>query len=253
MSRNHAFAPMLWLASLLLGLLCSCKSTDSAAETSPHAAAPTPGDDVQDIQLVEFLLPSDSAISGVKFNISKYEITNRQYQAFVRDTGYDGRDHPSSKGTEPFLHHFTDGRHPEGRAEYPVCYVNWWHARAYCDWLSMKIGKTVRLPTAEEWLFVAAGAEKRKYTWGNDWDLKRCNWGSTEDGFAESAPVGSFPNGCTPEGVHDMCGNIWEWCEDKALRGGPWCMGRDTVTTSCASRGDTDRADDKFGFRIVVL
>ena len=151
MSQNHAFAPMLWLAAVLLGLLCSCESTDSTTGTSPHGAAPTLGDDVPRIQLVEFVLPSDSSTSAVKFSISKYEITNRQYQGFVQDTGYDGRDHPSSKRTEPFLHHFTDGRYPKGRAEYPVCYVNWWHAKAYCDWLAKKIGKTVRLPTAINW------------------------------------------------------------------------------------------------------
>ena len=51
---------------------------------------------------------------------------------------------------------------------------------------------------------------------------------------------------------NDMSGNLREWCEDRMLRWGPWCMGPDTVTTACAGREDAERADDKFGFRIVV-
>ncbi len=256
MSPNDDFASLLWLAPLLMGLLCSCTSSDTAATPAnrmPMTQTPTAGSDVLQIALVEFALPVNSAQPAFNFGIGKYEITNRQYQAFVQDTGYDGQDHPSSKRTEPFLNHFTNGRCPEDQAEHPACSVNWWHAKAYCAWLSKKIGKPVRLPTAQEWLFVAAGEEKRTYAWGNDWDPKRCNWSGTEDGFAKSAPVGSFANGCTPEGVHDMSGNIWEWCEDKVLRGGPWCLDRKTVTTSFASREDMNRADDKFGFRIVVL
>ena len=237
-----------------LCLLCSCAPTDSGKDAVPSSRPRVLDGGGPSIELVGLLLPEDSARSnGFHFFISKYEITNRQYQAFVSESGYSGADHPSSKGSEPFLHHFTDGRSPEGQGEYPACYLNWWHCKAYCDWLSRRTGNTVRLPTEEEWMFAAAGVEHRKYPWGNVWDPKRCNWAGTEDGFAEAAPVGSFPDGCTPEGVHDLAGNIWEWCEDRVLRGGPWCLDPESVTTSCAAKEDTNRADDKFGFRIVVL
>lgn len=186
------------------------------------------------------------------FYIGKYEITNAQYKVFIDETQYDGSDHPSSKRSEPFLNDFKDGNYSKNQANYPVCYLNWWHANAYCDWLSRKIGKIVRLPTKDEWEYVAGGTGKRIYPWGNEWHPKRCNWGSDIDGFKGASPVGSFPKGATPEGVHDLCGNIWEWCEDRALRGEPWCEGPDEVTTTFSSWEDTDRADDKFGFRIVV-
>ncbi|MBN4051625.1 SUMF1/EgtB/PvdO family nonheme iron enzyme [bacterium AH-315-M05] len=207
-----------------------------------------------------FLLPNGPFIELVfipysygGFYIGKYEITNEQYKVFIDDTRYDGSDHPSSKSTEPFLNHFKNGNYPAKKGDYPICYVNWWHTKAYCNWLSRKTGKTVRLPTKDEWEYVAGGLEKRIYPWGNEWDPKRCNWASSIDGYEEAAPVGSFSNGTTPEGIHDLAGNIWEWCEDRVLRGGPWCMGPETVKTTFSSKEDTDRADDKFGFRIVVI
>jgi formylglycine-generating enzyme required for sulfatase activity len=194
------------------------------------------------------------------FLVGRYEVTNAEYAAFVRATGYDGSDDPSSKPTEPFLSHFSGGAPPPGLERHPVCHVNLMHARAYCRWLSGVTGRRVRLPRDAEWERAARGREGRTYPWGDEWDPRRCNWGDalgTErfgvvDGFAESAPVGSFPSGATPEGVHDLAGNIWEWTEDGSLRGGPWCLEPGAMKSEARAAEDVHRADDKFGFRILV-
>lgn len=114
-------------------------------------------------------------------------------------------------------------RHPEGPASsidgkdaHPVVHIAYDDALAYAKWA----GK--RLPTEAEWEFAARGGHDGKVNaWGNEpVDAKRCNiWqgsfpdrNTAKDGFARSAPVRSFPpNGY---GLHDMAGNVWEWCSD---------------------------------------
>ena len=223
-------------------LLCGC-----------HGAPPSPSVDRltgcgPDLELVRIATGRD----GQAFWIGRFEVTNAQFAAFVAATGYDGGGHPSSKPTEPFLGHFQDGRPPAGAELHPVCNLNLHHARAYCRWLSERTGWRVRLPTDAEWELAATGGTDRVYPWGDEWDPMRCNWGSPADGFATSAPVGSFPAGTTVDGVHDMAGNIWEWTEAGTLRGGPWCMNEATVRCAVVAREDVDRADDKFGLRVVV-
>ncbi len=203
---------------------------------------------------IEWVAIDAQSIGGPPFHMSRHEITHAQYQAFVDDTGYDGRDHPSSKPRERFLGQWTDGRPPEGRANHPVCNVNWHHATAFCEWLSRKSGRPVRLPTDAEWELAAGGSEKRAYPWGDTWDPRACNWGEGGriDGYAESAPVGSFARGATKEGLLDMAGNIWEWTADKTLRGGPWCERVEWQRCDFVAREDASRADDKFGFRVLM-
>jgi formylglycine-generating enzyme required for sulfatase activity len=140
------------------------------------------------------------------FRISRYPVTNADYAAYLRDTG---RQPPDS---------WPGGEVPEGKASHPVVDVSWSDAEAFCTWLSRRLGAgggeqgVVQLPTEAQWEFAARGKEGRKYPWGEEEpDAERANYGGR---VGDTTPVGSYPRGATPDGVHDLAGNVWEWCRD---------------------------------------
>lgn len=131
------------------------------------------------------------------FCMARVPITNAQYYFFVKDTGV----------APPRL--WKDGNPPQGWELHPVTDVTWYDAMAYCRWLSQMTGKTITLPSEAEWEKAARGDDGRTYPWGNKFDPMRCN--TRELGIGSTTPIGVFPNGASPYGVLDMCGNVWEW------------------------------------------
>jgi len=120
-----------------------------------------------------------------------------------------------------------NARHSE-RKDHPVNCVDWNMASSYCAW------RETRLPTEAEFEYAARGSQQRDYPWGDTApDHTRLNacgaecseWGISvsmptqtmfegDDGFAGTAPVGTYPRGASQLGVLDLAGNVWEWTAD---------------------------------------
>jgi len=215
----------------------------------------------------EFIMGTDARLADegpqhkVKlsaFYIDKYEVTNLQYEQFIKAT----------ERRSPI--HFKNRTYPEGKVDHPVINVSWEDAHDYCAWA----GK--RLPTDQEWEKAARGSDGRTYPWGNEFDPHKANvpgrWKELGS-FGDTTPVGAFEAGKSPYGVYDLSGNVWEWTDSwyqpypgntvasenygeryKTLKGGSWF---DCSFYQCGVSAPTfNRAffavrtkNDSFGFR----
>jgi formylglycine-generating enzyme required for sulfatase activity len=121
-----------------------------------------------------------------------------------------------------------NGNDPVERGTHPINCVTWAMASVYC------VAHGTRLPTEAEWELAARGPDGRRYPWGDDEPTatrlnacgKECQaWSTTrhlktsslfdvDDGWANTAPVGSFPQGASRYGVEDIVGNVAEWVQD---------------------------------------
>ncbi|MEW5867823.1 MAG: bifunctional serine/threonine-protein kinase/formylglycine-generating enzyme family protein [Chloroflexota bacterium] len=145
------------------------------------------------------------------YSIDAYEVTNARYAECVAAGTCDP---PTASESYTRSSYYGSSQY----ADYPVVYVSWEMANAYCEW------RGGRLPTEAEWEKAARGGlEGKLYPWGDDFDGRRVNfcdkncgfeWAnqSYDDGYNDTAPVGSYaPNGY---GLYDMAGNAWEWVQD---------------------------------------
>jgi formylglycine-generating enzyme required for sulfatase activity len=136
------------------------------------------------------------------FYIDVFEVTNGQYRAFCDSTN---RNYPLDPGYRSLPDYFTNREYDN----YPVVMLSWADAKAYAEW----VGK--RLPTEAEWERAAKGnVDNRQYPWGDVWVPYYANFAFDYDGFAYTAPVGSFPHDIGASGCLDIIGNASEWCED---------------------------------------
>jgi formylglycine-generating enzyme required for sulfatase activity len=167
------------------------------------------------------------------------------------------------------------------KADHPVICITWQAAHVYCEWAG------ARLPTEAEWEVAARGPDATVYPWGDTFDgtrLSFCDVNCThedhrvadyDDGYAQTAPVGSYPGGASWCGALDIAGNVWEWVADwharypvtrqtnpagpehgteRVMRGGSWFDYDEYGFLRADNRHPYDprASTDTTGFRCVV-
>jgi hypothetical protein len=170
-------------------------------------------------------------------------------------------------------------------ATHPVVNVSWNDAKRFCVWLTQKelregklpVGFQYRLPTDSEWSWaVGIGDRERpgspkergnrlkdQYPWGTKWPPPKGagNYHPSlgTDAFEHTSPVGSFA--ANPQGLFDLGGNVWEWCEDflhgtsgpRVLRGASWnFVGAGHLLSSYRNGVLSDARSSAIGFRCVL-
>lgn len=169
--------------------------------------------------------------------IDQYEVTNRQYAAFVRET------------KRPAPSHWADGQLPPGEEDLPVVNVTFEDAKAFAE----HVGK--RLPSAEEWEYAARGPSSKLYPWGQDWAPGKCN--NFEEGKNGPVKVGEYKEGKSWCGTYDQAGNVWEWTKtpvpgspnDMIIKGGSFAPLEDRPRASLTGRLGKGQAKPNVGFR----
>ena len=166
------------------------------------------------------------------YYIGKHKVTNRDFQAFMDDGGYEAADLWNAGGFGehgPTPDHWLDeglqGGGVAGNEDYPVVGVSWFEAAAYCAWLGRETGETYRLPTEAEWEKAARGTTQSRYPWGDRIDRTYASYDAGEPrNELALTPVGYFngevrdgevtSDNSSPYGAFDMAGNTSEWCLD---------------------------------------
>jgi len=184
------------------------------------------------------------------FDMAVTEVTVGQFKAFVEATGYetDAEKNGGALGCFPEERDYVDRFHKdpsitwrspgfEQTDSHPVVAVSWNDAVAFCKWLSEKEGHVYRLPSEAEWEYACRAGSTSWYSWGSDPDqayahanvadaaLEAAQPNTTSyqravklspgegDGVVFTAKVKSYA--ANPWQLHDMHGNVWEWCQDR--------------------------------------
>ncbi|XP_075970716.1 formylglycine-generating enzyme [Anticarsia gemmatalis] len=244
---------------------CSAEDSDCVAETEDISDREAnrmiliPAGEYQfgtdDIAIEKDMEGPKRIIKLNSFYLDKYEVSNGDFESFVRSTGYktEAESYGDSFVFTLFLNNTfkeqlkdfrvvqavwwykvlgADWRHPHGPdsdikdlMDHPVIHVSWTDAKAFCKW------RGARLPSEAEWEAACRGGHRdTKYPWGdklfpgrkhmaNIWQGTFPAHNSAKDGYIGTNPVDMFPH--NDFGLYNMAGNVWEWTEDSWTKDNP--------------------------------
>ncbi|WP_181708509.1 formylglycine-generating enzyme family protein [Chthonobacter rhizosphaerae] len=257
-TRGHiAVVPS--VPALALAILAGALVAPALAQTTGEASGGEAGETVTDCDTCPTLvrLP-DGSLMGRDL------VTRAEFAAFASATGFSGKGCHVSDGKRWSLNKEADWQNPtfpQGD-DHPVVCVSWDDANAYADWLSERTGKSWRLPTVEESQAATAAGSTSAFWWGEEaedicarvnladqsykalFPLDERKIEACDDGFAHTAPVGSFP--ANAWALNDMAGNVWQWtnsclkgdCANAVFRGAGWNVAPVKNFTTAHTWGD---------------
>ena len=186
------------------------------------------------------------------FALGQHTVTVDAFKAFVAETNHDTGKSASVWNGKEWKDTPGKGWRDPGFAQtgaHPVCCVNWEDAQAFLAWLNKKAGlagrpDAYRLPSEAEWEYACRAGMTTPFSFGATISTAQANYdgnhtyGSGKKGEyrKQTMPVGSFP--ANPFGLHEMHGNVWEWCQDcwnDSYNGAP-SDGSAWTTGDCSSR-----------------
>lgn len=172
-----------------------------------------PGDDLHGIHNEG---PQHRVEIDQSFALARGCTTFDEYDAFCNAVG---RERPKDEGW--------------GRGKHPVINVSWQDSVDYCDWLSETSGHAYRLPSEAEWEYACRGGTDTRYTFGSRISTNLANFGEDRKGTVPAIFPSFEPNAF---GLHQMHGNVWEWCADDWVES--YENSRSQVAFTRSPRGD---------------
>jgi formylglycine-generating enzyme required for sulfatase activity len=207
------------------------------------------------------------------FALGRYPVTFDEYDHFCTET--------KRKKPEGWSAYFGYGTRDLGfnRGRRPAVNVSWQDARAYCAWLSEQTGQGYRLPSEAAWEYACRAGTTTPFWTGETISTEQANYcgdytyglGRKGEYRGRATPVDTFePN---PWGLHDMHGNVAEWCEDcwhgsykgaqtdgsawlqgrrsvRVIRGGSWTYPPGNLRSAWRGRGEPGAGSVFLGLRV---
>ncbi|MFN0076135.1 MAG: bifunctional serine/threonine-protein kinase/formylglycine-generating enzyme family protein [Prosthecobacter sp.] len=257
-------------------------ATAAVLPVPPTATASSPATATKDLPFVNSLGMKFVPVPGTQVLFGVHETQRQHYAAYAANAPNVERSWENQR---------KDGTPVGHENDHPAVATSWLDAQAFCAWLSKKEGRAYRLPTDREWSYAVGIGEmeqagtpieqlhngvKSEYPWGSTMPPPNGagNFGDITaeqqfpqmptlvdytDNFVTTAPVGTFlPNKL---GIHDLGGNVWEWCQDwydqpqseRVMRGLSWGNGfRTWMNSSWRGHALPAAHDATVGFRCVI-